>query len=106
MLFVDDWSRFSWIYPLHTKDQALSTFIKFQILVEKQFDAKIKCLQLDNGGEFKAFASFLTQQGIVNQCSCPHILEQNGITKRKIRHIVETGLTLVANANLPSKFWL
>ena len=83
MLYVDDWSRFSWIYPLHTKDQALSTFIKFQILVEKQFDAKIKCLQSDNGSEFKVFASFLTKQGIVNQCSCPHIPEQNGDSNEK-----------------------
>ena len=34
LLFINDFSRFSWIYPLHTKAQALATFVKFKILVE------------------------------------------------------------------------
>ena len=86
MLFVDEWSTFSCMYPLHTKDQVLPTFIKFQTLVEKQFDTKIKCLQPHNGGEYKAFASFVTKQGIINRCSCPHTPEQNGRSEWKIRH--------------------
>ena len=44
LLFIDDFSRFSWIYSLHTKDQALSTFIKFKTMVENQFAFHIQCL--------------------------------------------------------------
>lgn len=59
LLFVDDCSRFSWLYFLHTKDQALPTFIKFKSLVENQFHSTLKYLQSDNGGELKVFLPFL-----------------------------------------------
>ena len=84
----------------------MSTFIKFQTLAKKQFDAKIKCLQSNNGGKSKVFASFLTKQGIIDKCSCPHTSKQNGRSERKIRHIFEINLTLLAIAVLPSKFSL
>ncbi|RVW71084.1 Retrovirus-related Pol polyprotein from transposon RE1 [Vitis vinifera] len=50
IFFVNDFSRFSWIYPFHNKDQALSVFIKFKSLVENQFNSRIQCLRSDNGG--------------------------------------------------------
>ncbi|RVW59875.1 Retrovirus-related Pol polyprotein from transposon RE1 [Vitis vinifera] len=106
ILFVDDFSRFSWIYPLHSKDQALSVFIKFKSLVENQFNSRIQCLRSDNGGEFKAFSSYLATHGIKSQFSCPYTPEQNGRAERKLRHIIETGLALLATASLPFKFWL
>ena len=72
ILFVDDFSRLSWIYPLHSKDQALFVFIKFKSLVENQFNSRIQCLRSDNGGEFKAFSSYLTMHGIKSQFSYPY----------------------------------
>lgn len=45
--FVDDYSRFTWIFPLKTKAETKSAFISFCKLVERQFDAKIKYLQTD-----------------------------------------------------------
>ena len=75
ILFVDDFSRYSWIYPLHSKDQALSVFIKFKSLVENQFNSRIQCLRSDNGGEFKGFSSYLATHGIKSQFSCPYTPE-------------------------------
>jgi len=43
--------------------------------------------------------------GIDHFVSCPHTPEQNGIAERKHRHIVETGLTLLAQASMPQRFW-
>ena len=40
------------------------------------------------------------------QFSCPHTPEQNGRAERKIRHLVETGLALSAQASLPLKYWM
>jgi histone deacetylase 1/2 len=37
--------------------------------------------------------------------SCPHTHQQNGAVERKQRHIVETGLTLLAHAAVPFRFW-
>ena len=42
---------------------------------------------------------------LVRSVSCPHTHQQNGIAERKHRHIVETGLTLLAHASVPLQFW-
>lgn len=81
-------------------------FVKFRTSVEKQLDFKIKSLQLDNGGEFKAFSSYLVAYGIEHRFSCPYTPEQNGRVEWKLRHVTETDLTLQAKAFLPLSFWL
>ncbi|KAH9785453.1 retrovirus-related pol polyprotein from transposon RE1 [Citrus sinensis] len=53
--FIDDYSRYTWIYHLKTKSQALSVFIIFQTQVEKQFGTAIKILQSDWGGGHVVF---------------------------------------------------
>ncbi|XP_031260691.1 uncharacterized protein LOC116118873 [Pistacia vera] len=47
--FLDDFSRFTWLFPLRTKAEVKSTFIKFHHLAERQFGTKLKCLQSDQG---------------------------------------------------------
>uniref|UniRef100_A0A803QJT0 Integrase catalytic domain-containing protein n=1 Tax=Cannabis sativa TaxID=3483 RepID=A0A803QJT0_CANSA len=90
IIFVDDFSRFSWIYPLKVKSQAFDMFIRFKSMVEKQFELPIKAVQADGGGEYKPFAKFLTDQGILFSHPCPHTHEQNGRVERKHRHVTET----------------
>ena len=51
LLLIDDFSWFSLLHPLHNKDQALPTFIKFKALVENQFNSPSLCLLYDNSGE-------------------------------------------------------
>lgn len=105
MHFMDSYSRYTWIYFLKTKSKAFDTFLKFKFMVELQFNTKIKTIQSNGGGEFQTISKYLLSQGIIHHKSCPHTPEQNGTAKRKIRHIVETGLTLLATASLPLKFW-
>ncbi|KAG8500188.1 hypothetical protein CXB51_004156 [Gossypium anomalum] len=63
------------------------------------------CSRFTWGGEFRAFASVLASHGILHRLSYPHTSEQNGVAERKHRHIVETGLTLLAQATLPMMYW-
>jgi len=49
--------------------------------------------------------SFFQRIGIAHHVSCPHAHQQNGSAERKHRHIVEMGLSLLAHASLPLKFW-
>ena len=51
------------------------------------------------------FVTFLQQSGILHRFSCPYTSTQNGRVERKHRHVVETGLALLAHASLPMKFW-
>lgn len=69
------------------------------------FKPKIKTLYTDNGGEFVGLRSFLFSHGISHMTSPPHTPEHNGIAERHHRHIVETGLALMAHASMPKSYW-
>ena len=74
IVFVDDFSRFTWIYPLHAKSETYEIFMKFKLLVKTQFSTTIKELQSDGGGEYTSlqFQNFLQNNGIVHRKSCPY----------------------------------
>lgn len=107
MTFIDDCIRYIWIYPFINKSEVLALFVKFCGFVNTQFNSNVQILQTDGGGEFnsKAFANFLASQGIVHHITCPHTPKQNGVTKRKNRHIVETSISLMSAAGLSKPFW-
>jgi hypothetical protein len=52
LIFVDDFSRFTWIYFLRKKSEVFQHLKDFKALVETQFRNKIKVLRTDNGGEY------------------------------------------------------
>ena len=52
VIFIDDYSRRTWIYFLKTKGEAFSRFKDFKAVVEKQTGRKIQVLRSDNGGEY------------------------------------------------------
>lgn len=108
LLIIDDFSRYSWIFPLHYKSEVKYTIANFKAFVFTQFHTHIQCVRSDNGGEFVnnyLLHLFLTT-GVVHQTSCPHTPEQNGLVERKHRHLIETTITLLLQSSLPSKFWL
>ena len=57
------------------------------------------------GGEYQKLNSFFHKVGISHHVSCPHTHQQNGSAERKHRHIVEVGLSLLAQASMRLKFW-
>jgi hypothetical protein len=57
------------------------------------------------GGGYQKLTPFFQRIGITHHVSYPHTHQQNGSTKRKHRHIVEVGLSLLAHACMPLKFW-
>jgi transposase InsO family protein len=81
--FIDDYSRFTRVYFLHSKADMFSIFQTFVALVETQFSTKLKILRSDSRGEYMSrdFQSFLQQKGIISQCSCPYTPQQNGVAE-------------------------
>lgn len=103
--FIDDYSKFSWIYLIKKKSDVFEVFQNFQAHVERQFNAKILAVQSDWGGEYEKLNSFFQKLGIARHVSCPYAHQQNGSAERKHCHIVEVGLALLANSFMPLKFW-
>ena len=94
-----------WFYPIKSKADVLPIFHQFQALVERQFNKKIICMQTDWVGEYRKLNSLFQRIGIAHRVSCPHTHQQNGAVERKHRHIVETGLALLAHSGVPLKYW-
>lgn len=89
----------------HKYDVA-KVFATFQIFVEKYLNCSIKAVQPDNGGEFRGmFSQYLASSCIKHRFTCPHTSQLNGIVERKYRHVVESDLTLLAQASPPLKYW-
>jgi histone deacetylase 1/2 len=65
---------------------------------------RLLTVQSDWGGEYEKLHSFFQRIGITHQISCPHAHQQNGSAERKHCHIVEVGVTFLANASMPLKF--
>jgi hypothetical protein len=64
--FIDDWSRYGWIYLLKCKSDMFEAFKAFKVFVELQFSALIKCLHNDKGGKYigHLWDAFFAQTGI------------------------------------------
>ena len=77
VIFVDHYSRYTWLYPLQKKSQVKDVFLAFKPLVENHFQTKIGTLFSDNGGEYIALRSYLQTHGISHLTSLPHTPEHN-----------------------------
>ena len=103
--FIDDFTRYTWLYPLKLKSDVFQVFIDFQHRVERHFNQKIMSFQYDWGGEFQALSKHFKEHGIHHRISCPHTPAQNGTAERKHRHIIETALSLLHQSSVPTQFW-
>jgi hypothetical protein len=76
VIFIDDFSRKSWIFFMKTKGQVFSRFQEFKALVENQTGKKIRVLRTDNGGEYtsKEFMDFCAGEGIKRELTIPYNL--------------------------------
>ncbi|GJS04403.1 retrovirus-related pol polyprotein from transposon TNT 1-94 [Tanacetum coccineum] len=106
--FIDDYSRFTWLYPLKTKTGFYSVLPVFINLVQTQCLRKIKTFQSDGGTEFvnQIVRKIFEDNGTFHRFSCPYTPQQNGRAERKHRHIVETGLAMLFNAHVPASYWV
>lgn len=60
-LFLDDYNRYTWIYPLKQKSSAVEDFQHFVTYVKNQFNNTIKMFQSDNGGEHKKNTTLMSK---------------------------------------------
>ena len=70
--FIDDYSRYGYIYMMHHKSEAFDKFKEYKAEVEKYRGKSIKCLQSDRGGKYLLveFRQFLEDHGITPKCLC------------------------------------
>ncbi|MCO5549447.1 hypothetical protein L7F22_002918 [Adiantum nelumboides] len=106
--FIDDFSRFCWVYPLKAKSDVFAIFQHYVSMVENETGCKVQTLRTDRGGEYMsgAFKIFLGKKGIKHQCTMPYTPQQNGVAERKNRSLMEMVRCMLKTKSLPHKLWM
>ena len=105
--FIDDFSRFTWVYPLKSKDEVFKVFCDWKIMVENLTGKLLKRIRSDNGGEYKSnkFSAFTKHHGIIHEFTVRKTPEQNGMAERLNRTLVERIRCMLSDSSLPKSFW-
>ena len=107
VIFIDDRSRYTWVYFIRRKSDIFEYFKEFRTMVEKQTGKCIKILRSDQGGEYKskAFNTYCKSNGIQQQFTVPHTPQQNGVAERWNRTLVESARSMLQGKNISNSFW-
>ncbi|KAI3719139.1 hypothetical protein L6452_20033 [Arctium lappa] len=107
LVIVDDYSRYTWVKFLRTKDETPDVIITFLKMTQVNLQKPVKILRTDNGTEFKnnKIEEYLESVGISHQYSAARTPQQNGVVERRNRTLVEAARTMLSHSNLPLFLW-
>ncbi|GJS20089.1 putative ribonuclease H-like domain-containing protein [Tanacetum coccineum] len=107
LVVTDDFSRFSWVFLLATKDETSEILKTFITCIENLIDLKVKVIRYDNGTKFKNWVmnKFCEMMGIKREFIVARTPQQNGVAERKIRTLIEVARTMLADSKLLTTFW-
>ncbi|RVW25195.1 Retrovirus-related Pol polyprotein from transposon TNT 1-94 [Vitis vinifera] len=115
--FIDDYSRYGYLYLIHEKSQSLDVFKNFKAEVENQLSKKIKAVRSDRGGEYYGrydgsgeqrpgpFAKYLMECGIVPQYTMSGTPSPNGVAERRNRTLKDMVRSMISHSTLPESLW-
>jgi transposase InsO family protein len=107
LIFVDDFSRFTWIYFLRKNYEVFQQLKDFKAPVETQSGKNIKILLTNNGGEYvnHEIHNLFHEAGIQLHHIVPYTLHQDGVVERKNRSLKEMSSYMLHEKLLPHRLW-
>jgi len=105
--FIDDCTRTTWIYLLKNKSEVGFVFPIFYNMIKTQFNVEIKRIRSDNAKNYfnRFLTSYFQARGIIHECSCVNIPQQNGVAKKKNGHLLNMTRALLFQKNVPKQYW-
>src|SRR4051794_20398370 len=103
LTFIDDLSRYGYIYLMKHKSETFEKFKEFQSEVENQHNRKIKFLRSDRGGEYLSyeFGMHLKKCGILSQLTSPGTLLRNSVSEHRNRTPLDMVRSMMSLTDLP-----
>ncbi|GJR48852.1 putative ribonuclease H-like domain-containing protein [Tanacetum coccineum] len=107
LVVTDDFSRFTWVFFLGTKDETYGILKDFITFIKNQLTKKVKAIRCDNRTEFKnsKLIELCGSKGIRRDYSNARTPQQNGVVERKNRTLIKAARTMLADSMLPTMFW-
>ena len=105
--FIDDYSKYTTVYMISHRSEALEKFMEFVQMAENFTGLRVKELRSDNAKEYisEDFKKYCKRRGIIRQETIPYSPQQNGKAERMNRTIMETVRWMIHKAGLPLNFW-
>ncbi|GJY58230.1 retrovirus-related pol polyprotein from transposon TNT 1-94 [Tanacetum coccineum] len=108
LVIVDDYSRFTWVRFLKTKDEAPAAIIKCIKNIQVRLKATVRNVRTNNGTEFvnQRLREWYENVGISQQTSVARTPQQNGVVARRNQTLVEAARTMLIFSKAPLFLWV
>jgi transposase InsO family protein len=107
LVMIDDYSRYSWVFFLESKDEVFEHFRSLTLRLNNEHLNCLKAIHSNNGTEFRnvSFDEFCLEHGIDQQFFAPRVPQQNGVVEQKNHTLVEMARTMLDEHRTPRRFW-
>ncbi|GJT94938.1 retrovirus-related pol polyprotein from transposon TNT 1-94 [Tanacetum coccineum] len=107
LIIVDDYSRFTWVKCLRSKDEASAFIINFLKMIQVRLKETVRHIRTDNGTEFvnQTLHEYYEKVGISHETSVARSLQQNGVVERRNRTLIKAARTMLIYAKAPLFLW-
>jgi transposase InsO family protein len=106
LVIVDDYSCYSWVFFLESKDEVFEHFRSLALRLNNEHPNYLKAIRSDNGTEFRnaSFDEFCLEHEIDQQFSAPRVPQQNGVVEQKNRTLIEMARMMLDEHRTPRRF--
>ncbi|GJS73978.1 putative ribonuclease H-like domain-containing protein [Tanacetum coccineum] len=107
LVIIDDYSRFTWVKFLRSKDEAPDFIIKFLKMIQLRLKVPVRRIRTDNGTEFvnQTLHEYYEKVGISHEISVARSPQQNGVVERRNRTLIKAARTMLIYANALLFLW-
>ncbi|GJV00854.1 retrovirus-related pol polyprotein from transposon TNT 1-94 [Tanacetum coccineum] len=107
LVIVDDYSQFTWVKFLRSKDEAPDFIIKFLKMIQVRLKVTVRRIRTDNGTKFvnQTLREYYEKIDISHETSVARSPQQNGVVKRRNRTLIEDANTMLIYAKALLFLW-
>ncbi|XP_075515843.1 uncharacterized protein LOC142550648 [Primulina tabacum] len=107
LVVIDDFSRFTWVTFLNSKDQTTDQLIKLLKRLQNEKSEAVDKIRSDRGTEFlnRFLSSYLEDHGIKHELSAARSPQQNGLAERRNHTLKEATRTMLTKSGISQRFW-
>nr|GEU75872.1 hypothetical protein [Tanacetum cinerariifolium] len=100
LVIVDDYSRFTWVKFLRSKDEALDFIIKFLKMIQVRLKVSVRRIRTDNEIEFvnQTLRDYYEEVSISHETSVVRSPQQNSVVEGWNRTLIEAARTILGPA--------